>query len=88
MGKLEELLLLAKNVPGSYDYFVMGVEGHMHRHPENMDAVIAYIKEDPTRDSSDVLGYIWDLEGYDLAPLEIVDDEDDSEWEIAQERIA
>ena len=88
MGKIEELLELARRVPGTYGDFVFSVKSHIDDYPGNVDAIIDFIKGDPMRDSSDVLGFLWQLEGLSFAPLEIVDDEDDSEWDIAQERIA
>ena len=71
---MDELTMLLKQVDRSYDDFVFAVRQDVNEYPELLQDVIDYIKEDPSRNSSDILGYLWMREGRSLEPLEVVDE--------------
>lgn len=59
---MKELMTLINNVPDKYDDFVGGMEVIMKKQDEkDIQSVIDYIKEDPTRKSDDILDYLDEL---------------------------
>ena len=55
---MEELIKLLKKVPDKYEDFVAGIKCMVKDDEENMQKVIDFIKEDPTRRSDDIIEYL------------------------------
>ena len=55
MEELEKLLL---NVSDTYDDFVFGVMNAVKRDPEGRQMLIDFIKNNPEKDSSDIMDYM------------------------------
>lgn len=59
---MKELMQLIEQVPDKYDDFVGGMEVIMKKQDdEDIQSVIDFIKEDPTRKSDDILEYLDEL---------------------------
>lgn len=59
---MKELMTLIDKVPDKYDDFVGCMEVIMKKQDdENIQKVIDFIKEDPTRKSDDILEYLEEL---------------------------
>lgn len=59
---MDELMELIEQVPDKYDDFVGGMETIMKKQDEeDIQSVIDFIKEDPTRKSDDILEYLDEL---------------------------
>lgn len=69
---MKELMDLLNQVPDTYDDFVAGVRCEVKGDEESIRDVINFIKEDPTRTSSDILEYLDEL-------FEYVNEEDEIE---------
>lgn len=80
---MEELKVLLENVSDSYYDFVLGMLQSAREHYDRIDEIIAYIKDNPEADTSDILGWTWStMDGIDIDnPVSIVDDEDDEDEE-------
>lgn len=80
---MEELKVLLENVSDSYYDFVQGMLLNAKEHYDRIDEIIAYIKDNPKADTSDILG--WDsatFDGIDFNnPVSIVDEDDEDEDE-------
>ena len=72
----DKAIELLENVPDKYDDFIIGMKAEIKNNYEIADAIIKFIEEDPARTTSDILGYLWEIDGRELKPLEIVDDEE------------
>lgn len=56
---LAELIELAEKVPDKYDDFICGINCTMKKQDEeDIQNVIDFIKEDPTRTTSDIIEYL------------------------------
>ncbi len=55
-----------ENVIDSYDDFVIGLRSDLRYHPENIETILKFISDDPTRTTSDIIEYEWFLEGIDI----------------------
>ncbi len=80
---MEELKVLLENVSDSYYDFVLGMLQSAREHYDRIDEIIAYIKDNPEADTSDILGWTWStMDGIDLDnPVSIVDEDDEDEDE-------
>lgn len=80
---MEELKVLLENVSDSYYDFVLGMLQSAREHYDRIDEIIAYIKDNPEADTSDILGWTWStMDGNDLDnPVSIVDEDDEDEDE-------
>lgn len=59
---MEELMELIEQVPDKYDDFVGGIEVTMKKQDEeDIQSVIDFIREDPTRRSDDIIEYLDEL---------------------------
>lgn len=59
---LAELMELAEQVPDKYDDFIYGINCTMKKQDEeDIQSVIGFIKEDPTRTTSDIIEYLDEL---------------------------
>ena len=59
---LAELMELAEQVPDNYDDFIYGINCTMKKQDEeDIQSVIDFIKEDPTRTTSDIIEYLDEL---------------------------
>ena len=75
---MEELKALLENVSDSYYDFVQGMLLNAKEHYDRIDEIIAYIKDNPEADTSDILGWTlltMDVIDYDN-PVSIVDEDD------------
>lgn len=57
----EELTEILENVPRSYDDFVSGMRSILKDDEENTQKVVAFIRNNPEKNSSDVLEYLEEL---------------------------
>ena len=76
---MEELKELLENVKDSYYDFVRGMLSEAKEHSDRLDEIVAYIKNNPAADTSDILGWaLENLDGIDLESPEsiVVDDEE------------
>lgn len=68
---MKELTELLNQVPDTYDDFIAGVRCEVKGDEESIQDVINFIKEDPTRTSSDILEYLDELFEYVIEEDEI-----------------
>lgn len=78
---MEELKVLLENVSDSYYDFVQGMLLNAKEHYDRIDEIIAYIKDNPEADTSDILGWtLLTMDGIDIDnPVSIVDEDDEDE---------
>ena len=57
---MEELRKMLSNVSDSYYDFVAIVAHYAEKKPERLNTVIGYMKDHPSADTSDILGFISD----------------------------
>ena len=78
---MEELKALLENVSDSYYDFVRAMLQSAKEHYDRIDEIIAYIKDNPEANTSDILG--WDsatFDGIDFEkPVSIVNEDDEEE---------
>nr|DAL87938.1 MAG TPA: hypothetical protein [Caudoviricetes sp.] len=78
---MEELKALLENVSDSYYDFVRAMLQSAKEHYDRIDEIIAYIKDNPEANTSDILG--WDsatFDGIDFEnPVSIVNEDDEDE---------
>lgn len=80
---MEELKALLENVSDSYYDFVQGMLLNAKEHYDRIDEIIAYIKDNPEANTSDILGWtLLTMDGIDYDnPVSIVDEDDEYEDE-------
>ena len=59
--RMEELVKLLEGESDSYPTFVRGVSAISRRHPEVVDGMKQYIKENDDADSSDIIERLYDM---------------------------
>lgn len=85
---MEELKELLENVDGTYYDFVRSVLADVEENMDMLDETVAYIKDNPEVNSSDIIGWLFEaINGVSLDSLpsivvdddEVDDDYDDDE---------
>lgn len=65
--EFERAVELLKNVPKSYEDFVLAMKSDLSRHPDLIPLVVDFILEDSSRSPSEILEYYWKLEEKEIA---------------------
>ena len=78
---MEELKVLLENVSDSYYDFVQGILLSAKEHYDRIDEIIAYIKDNPKANTSDIIGWLLlTMDGIDCDnPVSIIDEDDEDE---------
>lgn len=78
---MEELKVLLENVSDSYYDFVRAMLQSAKEHYDRIDEIIAYIKDNPEADTSDILGWVSEtFDGINFDnPVSIVDEDDNED---------